>query len=475
MSLSNRMQLSTTQQEIVCSILSQESLSGNNDLLLQERQQLLQLLMKRYEHGDIDTLKNSQKAKEYQAQLGLPDDSADADVFAVRTKLVTMHQLFTWSRLLLARLNKILSVINRGQGFLPRLFNLAGLSFGLELLIDIITIFYDVFQPDLAEYEKSLSDGERLLHRLKLAFADTDRLSRMTNDAIWFGINLTSFILFGPIALLINPIINISGNSFDVLHDGFFCWLNAAPLLDLSEKINQTIASNEASIQSLQITLDRAIATQYPTLTKRATVDDGIAKEVMRTHAPAKDNRLISDIRPKIAMLTHENTALKKLAPQVDARVDQSEKAAGRIVAGAVLILLGSLLAIIFHPVLPVAILGATLAFIGGCVMRGFGPTVYDKACCACQSIGEFFSPPPQLNPELTVTSAVKIEASYVAIKTKLQKNYQTSYCTVPNQQRLSQQKAHQIHQTSLSQQRVTSPSYDSDTENSGLQIGRMR
>ena len=239
----------------------------------------------------------------------------------------------------------------------------------------------------------------------------------MTNDAVWFAINLTSFLLFGPLALLINPIINIAGNSFDVLHDGFFCWLNAATLLDLSDKTHDAIASNEASIKALQARLDQVIAAQYPTLIKRAKVENGVAQALLRMHAPAKDNRLISDVRQKITTLQRENTALNKLAPRVDARVDQSEKAAGRIVAGAVLILIGSLLAIIFHALLPVAILGAALAFIGGCVMRGFGPIVYDKACCACKNIGEFFSPPRKLNPELAMAPAVKIQYSHTAIK----------------------------------------------------------
>lgn len=437
MTLSNRLLLTEAEQEIFCDILANDELQADESLT-KERKKLLKTLAERYETGNEHTLRNSEKAREYRKQLGLPEEDLDGDAHTGGDKLLTAHRFYNRTRQLLGNVNTILSYVNKGKGFLPRLFSLAGLSYGLELLIDLIIIALEVTQPVLSDYEKDLSPLERVGHRLKLAFSDSERLSRMSNDAVWFTINLIGFVLLGPIALIVNPIISTAGSAFDIIHDGFFCWLNSSAIVKVSDKINDQIVSNNAEINKLETILDKAIIEKYPalkpTLNQAKQDQDTATINAVRDLAPAKESRLISDTRKRLSILKSETASLKKLAPHAEEKINDSEKAAVRTLAGAGLILVGGVLMFLFPPlgvgVSIIGIIGAIALFTGACVLQGFGPSLFDAACGAFKKIGDALAPSPSVkNPELELATVNKpsmtVNDSYVKMRKKLQIAFQ--------------------------------------------------
>lgn len=433
MSLSRQLNLTDIEQELFCKLLADETLRTSDNMLEIEHQALLARLIERYDHGDVNTLQDPLKAMDYKAQAGISEPTQNAALFETRSKFLTAHRFFTWLRVLIARLNRFLAEIH--EGFLPRIFSVLGLSYGVSLVLELLVIVYDVFQPTLSTYEVDLSTSERIFHRLKLAFSNRDRLSRMTNDALWFSINLTTLILLGPVALIVNPIINMSGLGFDVLHDGFFAWLNAADILSMSDKIHDQIDTNQRKIDALSVTLDDEIKKQYPAtkgLFKQQHSDELCVKEraaqtinVARTTIPAKDNRLITDTRQQLSVLHTANNALKKMVDPVDNMLDLGEQTGIRLVSGAILVLIGSIF-LLFPPI--GSIIGASLGILGGCVMCGAGPWVYDKACSVYNSVADFFNPPSIVNPELTTTTMPTLNQSYIAIKQELKDTAAAAY-----------------------------------------------
>ncbi len=116
----------------------------------------------------------------------------------------------------------------------------AGLTFGLELLIDSAMMAKAVIAPQ-GEVEKQLPWHTRLVN----IFSKGNRPGRMVNAALWFGINLGCFIVTGgfslPLAVAGTAVANLIGFGLDMLHTVYRANQSIAKLEDLKITLNDRI------------------------------------------------------------------------------------------------------------------------------------------------------------------------------------------------------------------------------------------
>ncbi len=218
---------------------------------------------------------------------------------------------FTSARLLLSRYNRVTPIstsINPKYNLIPKAFAaqsliaIGGLSYGIELLIDLFIIGKHVFLPD--ESEKHLSWTERLANAL---YKD-DRWARMLNAAVWFSVNLAAFFFTGGIS----GILNIAGFAFDFGHEAIREYHDV-------QRHKKLIAKTECELKSLEEELKTDGINIHDLKTKYTKLYDEIAELKKRQNQ-------ITQIQKEPSELTHdEKTVLAAEKERIDAQVDFKE------------------------------------------------------------------------------------------------------------------------------------------------------
>lgn len=226
------------EKEIFC------SLRFENEILKAQQKELSLELANIFEHGDENTARDLVKAKKYRGE----------NPFDFVGLVFTLHGIFTGIRHLLSRTNRLLSLFK--LGFLPAFFSIFGLSYGINLIVDIGIILHSTFRLELSDFEKKYSFWERTKMRFKNVVMEDGRLNRMTNDGFSFAANLAVWLCAGPLALGIAPFLNIvissSVHIFDAIHDAFFTWFNFNPYKQLAKKIDNHISKVRSKIDLLK-------------------------------------------------------------------------------------------------------------------------------------------------------------------------------------------------------------------------------
>lgn len=192
-----------------------------------------------FEHGSDDAATDPWKVAKYRKKIG--QDAEEPGSPYLRTDY--FYKFHSWFyngiRLLIGRVNRIFIFFY--HSILPAFFGAFGLTLGLSFLIDLSIIIKKTFQDN--ELSEKLSEQYGFKNKCSLLIATLmtrdywrkawirckntaqkdNRPYRMMNDSIWFSINLIVFILAGPAALIINPILNLGGFFFDLVHE--FFWL----------------------------------------------------------------------------------------------------------------------------------------------------------------------------------------------------------------------------------------------------------
>lgn len=158
-----------------------------------------------------------------------------------------IYTFFAWltqARLAIVRTNKLLGFLK--FAFLPAWFALMGLSFGLELAVDISVVIKSTFFPT-GEEEKKLSWWARF----KAVMSKDNRKTRMINAALWFSINLICFILpfvaasiFGFPVPLVVAALTFAGIVGDIFVDVDNGWRGVKPKHTLLKKMDEATELN---------------------------------------------------------------------------------------------------------------------------------------------------------------------------------------------------------------------------------------
>lgn len=238
---------SSTQKEILCGL----DLGKNPDGLAWQ-QELAGELADQIENDVEHTLYNPDKVDKYRKQAGWQPKKKDEDGNYddpndnyYYFKPESVHKVLGWFtsiRLFFVRFNRVMKLY--GLGFLPKFFDVLGLSYIFELLLDVIDISVSTFLP-LRNPEKQLIKNNQATlaeiywWRFKNKITqEEDLIARMCNAAVWFSINLSAFILTGgfssfanlftlapavvpkAVTLLSNKL-NIGGFGFDLFLETF--------------------------------------------------------------------------------------------------------------------------------------------------------------------------------------------------------------------------------------------------------------
>ena len=237
------------------------------------RKSISRELAKTFENGTNDASRDAWKAHNYKQiaeEQSLP--APGSNLF--RTKHVyEKHVLFSQIRLLLVRIGRITSYF--GHVILPTFFAAFGLSYGITFAFDVGIVIKNTFDDqvtrDAIKNEKSLLKRALLLSdqlmqaaywqrawiRCKNAIMKDNRLYRLLNDGVWFAVNLTVFLTTGPLFLIINPVLNLIGFSFDVVHEAFWFGKHTHRHHHLMNKLSDEIKEKEHQLEKNELTADQ--------------------------------------------------------------------------------------------------------------------------------------------------------------------------------------------------------------------------
>ena len=242
------------QKEILCNLDV-----GSNENAKKWQNKLAGKLADQIENDVENTLYNPEKINKYREKAGLPPIEAE-NPFINNENALTALSWFTSFRLFIVRINGALAAA--GLGFLPKWFDILGLSYLAELVFDFADIGYTTFGP-LRQREKELitygqaTRAQIYWWRFKNKLGqDEELIPRMLNAVVWFGLNLASFIMTGGFAGLattaghavaaaaikrVVTYMNIGGFIFDFVLEGIKglkdYWQNSQTLVEVTKEI----------------------------------------------------------------------------------------------------------------------------------------------------------------------------------------------------------------------------------------------
>ncbi len=262
-----------------------------------------------YSHGNQEVTADHWKAQTYaiKADESLTKEQQTAEVNKLDEWNIKRTQSwyaglgwFTSVRLFYVRSARVFLLIGRAlvSAARARLIAIAGLSYGLELVIDIGVVVKNVLNP---------SKGEEHLHWTQLtinSLKKDNRWYRMANAAIWFAINLAAFILTGGMSV----ILNLVGFSLDPVNEVALAGLEI-------DKNNELLKKNNARLTEIETAIEKHT---IPT----KDWDRYIRLQLLHNELHEKINRLEEKIKTekdstkKAAFTTERN----QLNTQLDAR-----------------------------------------------------------------------------------------------------------------------------------------------------------
>jgi len=258
----SRHRYTAAQKEILCNLNIETTTRGHTDEgdkhAKKWQKKLAEKLADQIENDVENTLYNNEKVNKYREQAGLPKIKENDKPLITDPDLLTALSWFTSFRLHIVRLNGVIAAAT-GVGFLPKWFDILGLSYALELVIDLCDIGYTTFKPLRQQEEDLINKGDA--SRLQIYWwrfknkilQDEELIPRMLNAAVWLSLNLASFILTGGFGGIIGTAtvaaattqlvryMNIGGFIFDFVHEAakglVDFWRNSQTLVEVTKEI----------------------------------------------------------------------------------------------------------------------------------------------------------------------------------------------------------------------------------------------
>lgn len=235
------------EKEFICQLDFSPSKKATNEqrriaaLAAKDKKQLCLELAKVFEYGNDHAAKDQWKAHQYRKKAGITTKPPGPEYLNTDSFYKFHAWWFTGIRLFLVRVNRFF--VYFGQTFLPAFFSFFGLSYGFSFLFDIAVVLKTTFAPKKTpeEIRQNHSFWKRTWLRFKNVIQKDNRPYRLMNDAVWFLVNLTVLCTAGPLFLLLNPILNLVGFSFDTVHEFFWLGRDTQKYTRLMQKINHQI------------------------------------------------------------------------------------------------------------------------------------------------------------------------------------------------------------------------------------------
>lgn len=302
------------------------------NLKLEKTTELVQLYRDTGEHFSKDTKEST--ADKYKAEKYLAKAEENKKANDTYFRMASAYEAINWFnavRLLMVRINRLLPLIH--TPITRSLFAIAGLSYGIGLLIDLGVVFKTVFFPNKSDEDVTWRD------RLSNILQKDGRGFRMVNNAVWFGINLAVFLLTGGFSVLLN----IAGWIFDVGQEIAKKYVDVKKHENTLAKINDKIRELEEEIES-----NRKLETE------------------LNLKIPEIQNPLIAQLKD----LQETKTQLEKKIPETKNKWWYTIAAVSCMFAGSSAFLLARQV---------VSTIGAVVALVGGSIFGGFCKKVYNQ------------------------------------------------------------------------------------------------
>lgn len=311
--------LSIEEQEILCSL----DVSAPPAKVFQR--QLSQRLSVLFAEGDENIARDQWKAAKY-GNYALEKPVTTAKVY-------TTLGIFTSTRLFLVRINRLNKLGHR------LFFVLGSLSNILEFITDLCMILKTTFFPQSAK-EKLLTKTQRF----KNALRKDNRPIRMANAAIWFTINLVTFIITGGMSFYLNLVGFIFDSAIEIYKNVI---LNVHS--NLLKKVNKQIHDLDLKMTELKNSLVLSSPKHHG--------------EISRT---------LTELKKEREILLHYPAILKEKI-----QAERSKRLFNAVMQ--ILCCIGSLIflaALICNPPAGLVTAGAVIALVTGSILTGFTPRI---------------------------------------------------------------------------------------------------
>lgn len=305
----------------------------------QHQERVARRLAGHYDHGhaELGISRDPWRARKYGRRKYPPTKKRTENIYE-GLRLLTSFRLF------ILRANRIADYVNTNwflntvcksaTDHISTITNIAGISYAIELLADFAVLARTIFFPTKKEEKNNPS----ALSRVKNTLKKDNRIPRMANAAVWFGVNMAGFFITAGLS----AILNISLFAFDVCNDTYKAWRDRSKHVRF-EKAIQT--KKTAIIDKMVNTQDNP--TQYNALDAELNKYDLIEKRIEENKRTVMNKRYYA-------------------------------------IAISIVLLIGMSF-VLFPPagaaatVLAWKMVGASLA-MSGSIFGGFGKSIFDKA-----------------------------------------------------------------------------------------------
>lgn len=233
------MDFSLDDKVILCSM----DLSGNPQALLDQKNYAAELANV-FTTGNEFAARDLWKASHYKKLAGL--DETPPGPCLVRTKtFYVASRLFSYSRSIVYLLNRAFHFVS--QPLAIRLFQVGGLSFGVQLLFDIAVTIHSTFLVSYPVEEYQSSIARSIWQRFTNVMLKDGRLNRMIFSALLCILNLLGFFLTGGFFILIN----LAGFLFDLVNKACKTYADAGKFKQVLNKIDHDLNQYQHELHHL--------------------------------------------------------------------------------------------------------------------------------------------------------------------------------------------------------------------------------
>jgi hypothetical protein len=139
-----------------------------------------------------------------------------------------------------------------GIFLLPIWYGVLSLMYGPQFIVDGIIQLKNTFTTKRTPKEEGIPYWTLVKQRFVSSIFDGNRLSRMINDGLWFGINFATLGLLHFVSPIVSSIINAAGFFFDMCHVAVKSVINTLFFRSYKNVVEKDLAQNKADKATLK-------------------------------------------------------------------------------------------------------------------------------------------------------------------------------------------------------------------------------
>ncbi|MDR3491731.1 MAG: hypothetical protein P4M12_06770 [Gammaproteobacteria bacterium] len=360
--------LSPSEMELICGLDLEENTEAQ--MLKKDLSRVLHHAYKNGEHinSKYYCAKDKSKAIKY-GHIADVNELEQETLFRAQSVYLASRR-FNDARLLLLRTQRVLNALGEtALNCTSQILSITGMSYLLRFIFDLGVILKHGFSPE-GDHEKALSYSERF----SLAWNRDGRKFRMRNDAVWFVVNASGFVLAfftGGITKLVSKGLGLMGFGFDVGHE--YSEFSAV------KKQENLMVKIENHIKEIDDNIDRekkVLELKYETLDNLLLPSPESSLEKNN-----KINKVKSDINDTLVKQNNNYKEKQKythMLTQLNSKTTK-DRNLRRYIVGATAVLFVAMTAIYLWPAyLTLFAIAAGAALISGSIVNGFGRRLYN-------------------------------------------------------------------------------------------------